>query len=175
MVDPDAARGNSGRGRAALGETATVNTGRCPECGFDDAQWTDRDTVTTAGALDALMAPYLTGIATIDASLAGLAELAAVARAEATRGRVSGPTLHRFQHQLHESARARHRAGDGMTTTTGRVAHLNIGAGGVPKGPVDAFSVTWSGPTGDRQHTRRHHGRPFQALCLWSLDVIESL
>lgn len=175
MVDPDAARGNSGHGHAVLGETATVDTGRCPECGFADAQWTDLDTVTTAGALDALMARYLTGIASVDVLLADLPDLAAVARSEAAGGRVSGPTLHRFQHQLHASARARHRAGDGVTTTTGRVARLHIGAGGVPKGPVDAFSVTWSGPVGDRQRTRRHHGRPFQALCLWSLDVIKSL
>jgi hypothetical protein len=175
MVDPGAARGNSGRGSAARRETETVHTEHCPECGFDDAQWTDLDTVTTAGVLDALVTPYLTGIAAIDAPLAGLAELADSARSEAAIGRVSGPTLHRFQHQLHRSARARQRAGDGVTTTTGRVAHLHIGTGGVPKDPVGEFAVTWSGPTGDRQRTRRHHGRPFQALCLWSLDVIESL
>ena len=28
---------------------------------------------------------------------------------------------------------------------------------------------------GDRQGTRVHHGRPWQALCLWSTEVIDAL
>lgn len=44
--------------------------------------------------------------------------------------------------------------------------------GGVPKHPVEAVDVGWRGVAGDRQVARRHHGRPFQALCLWSTEVI---
>ncbi|MDQ3146480.1 MAG: MOSC domain-containing protein, partial [Actinomycetota bacterium] len=39
--------------------------------------------------------------------------------------------------------------------------------------PVARIGV--DGMEGDRQATRRHHGRPWQALCLWSLEVIEGL
>lgn len=35
--------------------------------------------------------------------------------------------------------------------------------------------VTWGGVVGDRQATRRHHGRPWQALSLWSGEVIAAL
>ena len=41
--------------------------------------------------------------------------------------------------------------------------------------PVDGIDISWSGPVGDRQRTRQHHGRPFQAVCLWSTEVIEAL
>lgn len=60
-------------------------------------------------------------------------------------------------------------------TTTGRVVQLNVSDGGVPKQPVDSAQVGWRGLAGDRQAARVHHGRPWQALCLWSLDVIEQL
>ena len=31
------------------------------------------------------------------------------------------------------------------------------------------------GLVGDRQTNRKHHGRQFQALCLWSAEVIDEL
>jgi MOSC domain-containing protein YiiM len=58
--------------------------------------------------------------------------------------------------------------------TVGRVDALHLGTGGVPKLPVDAVEVGWSGVVGDRQAVRIHHGRPWQALCLWSAEVIEN-
>lgn len=60
-------------------------------------------------------------------------------------------------------------------TATGRVAQLNVSDGGVPKLPVDRVEVDAGGVTTDRQATRRHHGRPWQALCLWSTEVIDTL
>ena len=54
----------------------------------------------------------------------------------------------------------------------GRVTQLSVSSGGLPKTPVEQIEVTWSGATGDRQATRVHHGRPWQALCLWSNEVI---
>jgi MOSC domain-containing protein YiiM len=56
----------------------------------------------------------------------------------------------------------------------GRVDSLQLGTGGVPKLPVDSVEVDWYGVVGDRQAVRRHHGRPWQALCLWSTEVIGS-
>jgi len=77
--------------------------------------------------------------------------------------------------ELHALGRARHAIGAGAPSQRGSVVALHRSGGGVPKQPVDAIEVTWSGVVGDAQHDRRHHGRPFQALCLWSADVIESL
>lgn len=63
-------------------------------------------------------------------------------------------------------------AGQLPASTTGVVAQLNTSDGGVPKLPVDRVEVGWSGVKGDRQRSRQHHGRPWQALCLWSTEVI---
>jgi MOSC domain-containing protein YiiM len=57
----------------------------------------------------------------------------------------------------------------------GTVAQLNVSDGGVPKVPVAEVEVGYRGAADDRQATRRHHGRPWQALCLWSAEVIEDL
>jgi MOSC domain len=54
----------------------------------------------------------------------------------------------------------------------GVVAQLNRSDGGVPKTPVDHVEVGWRGVEGDRQRSRQHHGRPWQALCIWSTEVI---
>lgn len=60
-------------------------------------------------------------------------------------------------------------------TVTGVVAALHSSKGGVPKGAVMTASVGLRGLDGDRQATRLHHGRPWQALCLWSLETITRL
>lgn len=66
-------------------------------------------------------------------------------------------------------------AGALPATGEGVVAALHRSLGGVPKLPVDRVEVGFRGVVGDRQATRRHHGRPFQALCLWSSEVIAAL
>ena len=57
----------------------------------------------------------------------------------------------------------------------GTVAGIFAGRGGVPKQAIDEAVVGWSGFVGDVQATRVHHGRPWQALCLWSVEVIDRL
>jgi MOSC domain-containing protein YiiM len=64
-------------------------------------------------------------------------------------------------------------AGQLPARTEGTVAQLSVSPGGLPKLPVDQAEVTWAGMEGDRQATRVHHGRPWQALCIWSAEVIE--
>ena len=61
------------------------------------------------------------------------------------------------------------------TSSRGSVLRINTSNGGVPKTAVDEVYVDWDGPHGDVQATREHHGRPFQALCLWSAEVIDRL
>jgi MOSC domain-containing protein YiiM len=61
------------------------------------------------------------------------------------------------------------------TSSAGIVAQINASDGGVPKLPVPNATVTIDGMRGDRQRDHKHHGRPFQAVCLWSADVIDEL
>jgi MOSC domain-containing protein YiiM len=56
-----------------------------------------------------------------------------------------------------------------------RVVQVNVSDGGLPKRPVQHAVLTAGGVQGDRQRDRKHHGRPFQAVCLWSADVIDEL
>jgi MOSC domain-containing protein YiiM len=60
-------------------------------------------------------------------------------------------------------------------TQQGTVTQVNASRGGVPKTPMLAARIGADGLEGDRQADRRHHGRQFQALCLWSADVIDEL
>jgi MOSC domain-containing protein YiiM len=63
----------------------------------------------------------------------------------------------------------------GKPAADGSVVQVNVSAGGVPKGPVERAAVTVGGVEGDRQRDRKHHGRPFQAVCVWSAEVIDEL
>jgi len=58
---------------------------------------------------------------------------------------------------------------------TGRIAQINVSAGGVPKRPVRTARVTRIGLEGDGHRNRRLHGGPDRALCLFSLELIEAL
>ncbi|MEO6654200.1 MAG: MOSC domain-containing protein [Ilumatobacteraceae bacterium] len=66
-------------------------------------------------------------------------------------------------------------AGALPATATGQVVHLAVSDGGVPKRAVDRIEVDFGGVVGDRQATRRHHGSPFQALCIWNEETIAGL
>jgi MOSC domain-containing protein YiiM len=65
-------------------------------------------------------------------------------------------------------------AGQLPIQATGSVHSLHRGSGGVPKPNVEHIEVIWSGVVGDVQASRQHHGRPWQALCLWAVDVIDT-
>lgn len=66
-------------------------------------------------------------------------------------------------------------AAGGHRSQQGEVVQLARSGGGVPKAAVEELGVGWDGASGDRQANRKHHGRPWQALCLWSADVIDTL
>lgn len=55
----------------------------------------------------------------------------------------------------------------------GRVHQINTSKGGVPKLATDQAVVGDRGIIGDEQADKIHHGHPEQALCLFSLEVIE--
>lgn len=56
-----------------------------------------------------------------------------------------------------------------------RVHQISVSQGGVPKLAVGNAVIDESGVIGDVQADRVHHGHPDQALCLFSLEVIERL
>jgi MOSC domain-containing protein YiiM len=57
---------------------------------------------------------------------------------------------------------------------TGTVAHLHASKG-LPKQAVNEVDISWKGVDGDVQSARAHHGRPWQALCIWSTDALDTL
>jgi hypothetical protein len=83
--------------------------------------------------------------------------------------------VHDATHHLHDVGRIRHALGAGAPSATGTVAAVNTSGGGVPKASIGAADVDFTGVVGDRQAARQHHGRPWQALCLWSTEVIDDL
>lgn len=83
--------------------------------------------------------------------------------------------VHDVTHHLMDIGRGLHRLGAGAPTQEGTVAQVSVSDGGVPKRPVTEVDVTPRGLVGDRQAARQHHGRPWQALCLWSTEVIDGL
>ena len=84
-------------------------------------------------------------------------------------------TIHAAVHGLRDLSRTLHLVGAGVATQQGTVAQLSTSDGGVPKRAVASAEVGPRGFVGDRQGDRKHHGRPFQAVCLWSAEVIDTL
>ena len=56
-----------------------------------------------------------------------------------------------------------------------RIVQISLSNGGVPKTAVPEAKVIETGLVGDRQKTPNIHGGPERAVCLWSLEVIETL
>ena len=52
---------------------------------------------------------------------------------------------------------------------------MSSSQGGVPKAALASAIVDHRGIVGDRQAERQHHGKPLQALSLWSQEVIDAL
>jgi MOSC domain-containing protein YiiM len=145
---------------------------RCPTCSFDAAAWSMTDLDRTLGALQPWFAQLIEG-ARPDV-VAALAP--ARARLEALpRSGTDVDAVHEAWRLLSDAGRLRHALGDGAATATGTVAQVSTSPGGVPKLPVTSAAVTARGLAGDKQTFRKHHGRPWQAVCLWSADVIDAL
>ena len=81
--------------------------------------------------------------------------------------------VHDSSHHLADVARGLHSLGAGAPQSAGAVAGLFASGGGVPKTPIAEAIVGYRGVDGDRQFSREHHGRVWQALCLWSADIVE--
>lgn len=82
--------------------------------------------------------------------------------------------IHDVEHHMDDIASIRRQLGDGITTMTGRVDQINASDGGVPKMALASAEVELEGLVGDRQADRRHHGKPWQTICLFSAEAIEA-
>lgn len=58
---------------------------------------------------------------------------------------------------------------------TGQIVQISLSNGGVPKTAVPTAAVTETGLVGDRHNHPDIHGGSEKAVCLWSLEVIETL
>ena len=81
---------------------------------------------------------------------------------------------HDASHHMLDVSRGLIGVGEGGAAR-GSVVQLNASGGGVPKQPVAGAEIGWAGLAADRQADHKHHGRPFQAVSLWSAEVIEDL
>jgi MOSC domain-containing protein YiiM len=137
----------------------------------------DGDMPGTARAAAAVLDRAIAGLN----AAAGRADAAAWAPPTAAGGNAGpvaalvGAAVHEGVHRLHAGGRLVQRLGRGTPAQLGRVVQLNVSGGGVPKTPVPGGRIGDHGLAGDRQAERRIHGRPYQALSLWSAEVIEAL
>lgn len=63
-------------------------------------------------------------------------------------------------------------APEATPTQIGEVVGIQVSTNSVPKTSISRGTVNYDGLVGDRQMARTHHGRPWQALCIWSDEVI---
>jgi len=82
---------------------------------------------------------------------------------------------HDLMHHLADIAEIRHDLGEGFAKMIGSISQLSSSSGGVPKRAIDFAAIDTGGLVGDVQAARRHHGRPWQAICLYSAEVIADL
>lgn len=80
---------------------------------------------------------------------------------------------HAVVHQQATIAAIRIALGDLVDLGTGEIVQVSGSGGGLPKLPLLTGTIDKTGVVGDRQATRRHHGAPFQALCLFSAEVVD--
>lgn len=166
--------GLTARGAARL---RAVTTTPCDRCGFSADEYSARDLSTSprwlSGMTDDMVGPVgdAADVGPVAASLADLRSKIASLDADAPDTEV----VHDAIHGLRDLGRLLHEAGAGAPSQQGSVLQISTSDGGVPKSAVLAADVGRRGLLGDRQGNRRHHGRPFQALCLWSADVIDAL
>jgi len=149
----------------------------CAVCGFSPELYDlESDIHSTLGLIATVVGAAIEGLTDeqINTTFEDVSIAALVASAEAT----DASPMDAVHHGLHTVALIgdqRLRMGAGSAAGTGQVVGLFRSDGGVPKTSIDTADITGRGVGGDRQADRKHHGRPLQALCLWSQEVIGAL
>lgn len=144
----------------------------CERCGFVRDEWDEQDARRTLDHAELLLELWSDGATGhLDDKLAARRtdDLKAIAASADLHDRV-----HHLMHGLVSIADVRRAAGDAVARQVGTVAAVNVSSGGVPKLPIERAEVGRRGLAGDVQAARVHHGRPWQAVCLWSSEVIDA-
>lgn len=138
----------------------------CDRCGFDGSRWSTDDLERTLAHSDDLIGYILEG-----ADDSFVADVLAEPVAPDTDPVAAA---HAVMHRLHDVSAAR-RTIDHFEPMVGRVESLQASGGGVPKAPIASAVIGPDGVLGDVQGNRRNHGRPWQAICLYSSDLLADL
>ena len=150
-----------------------IGVEQCDRCGFDRRQWNEHDAARTIAQAGALLVEW-----SADAPPELMDKLDA-RRIDDLKSISTSPDLfdevHHLWHGLVSIADVRRAAGDVVRRQRGAVTQLSASAGGVPKTAVGSATIGVRGIDGDVQAARAHHGSPWQALCLWSQEVIDAL
>lgn len=144
----------------------------CDRCGFDRSQWNEQDATRTLAHADELLAGW-----SVDAR-PELESRLLEHQMDDLKAVESSPDLydevHHLWHGLVSIADIRRKAHDAVKRQIGSVAQISSSAGGVPKSAIPTAEIGVRGVEGDAQQSRVHHGRPWQALCLWSAEVVDA-
>lgn len=150
----------------------------CDGCGFAADDYSVRDLRTSPRWLTTMLEDMLAPVAPTSLEHPAVDDRLATLQADidGLDGDDPDPAgVHAGVHGLRDLSRTLRQIGAGVATQQGSVVQLSISDGGVPKAAVATVEVGPRGFVGDRQGDRKHHGRPFQAVCLWSSEVIDAL
>ncbi len=136
----------------------------CDVCGFEASRWSADDLERTLVHADDL----------IGFVLAGSADHVSLAARPIELDDDPVVATHAVMHRLDELAAIR-RSLEPFEPMVGSVDSLQVSPGGVPKLATAEAVVGPGGIDGDGQSNRRNHGRPWQALCLYSSDLLDVL
>lgn len=148
---------------------------------FDDDDVANRSPVGPGTTMESAIAGLAANVAQLidhyrDAHRRGATATLTVGSGEPqTAAGMARHALHDALHHLQDVGRGFVALGAGTPRGTGTVVQVSAGPGGVPKGAVAEARVGFRGLEGDRQAERRHHGRVWQALCLFPVEAIERL
>lgn len=159
-------------------ETSTPPGTACDGCGFLAGDYSERDLRTGPRWLTSMLEDMLAPIDPVTLEHPAVDEQIAMLRTTVDAiddDELDPIAVHTGVHGLRDLSRTLHLAGAGVATQQGSVVQLSTSDGGVPKAAVATVEVGPRGFVGDRQGDRKHHGRPFQAVCLWSSEVIDAL
>ncbi len=144
----------------------------CDRCGFDRSQWNEQDATRTLAHADELLAGW-----SVDAR-PELESRLLERQVDDLKAVEASPDLHDEVHHLWHGlvsiADIRRAGDDAVRRQSGSLAQISSSTGGVPKTAVERAEIGIRGVAGDVQQSRVHHGRPWQALCLWSAEVIDA-
>lgn len=149
-----------------------IGVEQCDRCGFDRSQWNEQDANRTLFHARDLLEGW-----SVDARPELIDKLDA-RRIDDLKAIEASADLydkvHHLWHGLVSIADVRRAGDDSIRTQHGTVDQLSASTGGVPKSAIDVATIGVRGVDGDTQAARLHHGRPWQALCLWSREVIDA-